>query len=166
MGQINRQIMKRFAANTMAIALLTLGSHYEASGQSPPVAAQPQLVVATFNINYANLNLLHVVKQIRESKADLVFLQETTGRSERFLQRTLGTLYPTIKFAGGDGRYLQTDSESFRVSRSATSSLLLPPKDCLAYSAAMLDGKKPTSSGSMCTCLHLRYEKIRDSQGC
>ncbi len=49
--------------------------------------------VATYNINWGNPDLPKVVETIREADADLICLQETNRRSERYLRRALGRDY-------------------------------------------------------------------------
>lgn len=91
-------VVKWIVLNSICLASLLVAS-------LPARATEPILVVATFNINYANANLSEIGKQIQESRADIVFLQETNRRSETFLRQHLGHVYPTMRFRGGDGRY-------------------------------------------------------------
>lgn len=66
---------------------------------------EPLLSIATFNINYANIDLARVTAAIVESDADIVLLQETNLQSENYLRRRLGQRYSTIRFAGHEGIY-------------------------------------------------------------
>ncbi len=64
--------------------------------------------VATYNINYGNVNLKEVVKTIRKADADLVCLQETNRQSEKRLRRAFRRKYRYMYFrnsraAGGFG---------------------------------------------------------------
>lgn len=56
--------------------------------------------VATYNLNWANRHLDQAVEAIRTSEADIVFLQETTPISERFLQQQLAESHPHVHFVG------------------------------------------------------------------
>lgn len=70
-------------------------------------AAEPEpageFTVATYNVLYANPDLPKLVTTIKATQADLVALQETNARSERFLRRHLETEYPHQQFHGGKG---------------------------------------------------------------
>ncbi len=57
--------------------------------------------VATYNINYGNVNLKEVVKTIRKSDADLVCLQETNRKSEKRLRRAFRRKYRYKYFRSG-----------------------------------------------------------------
>lgn len=67
--------------------------------------AADTLRVATFNINYANLDLPDIQRAIQSADADLVCLQETSRGSEQFLKREFKTIYPHIVFMGYRGRF-------------------------------------------------------------
>ena len=85
------------------------------------------LRVATYNINYGNVNLRSMVATIRKTKADIVFLQETTRESEYFLVQELKNEYPNYEYRWYKGRYA---AERFGVlSRYPISRLdFVPPK--------------------------------------
>lgn len=83
----------------LAIALGTLAA---ASVRAEEPAT---LRVATYNINWGNADLPAVARTIRQSRAALVCLQETTPRSERFLRRQLAKEFPHVQFTGHQGRY-------------------------------------------------------------
>ncbi len=70
------------------------------AGESPPVVA-----VATFNINFGNVDLADTVRVIRAADADIVLLQETNAASARFLERALADDYSHFYFHPPDGRY-------------------------------------------------------------
>ncbi len=57
--------------------------------------------VATYNINYGNVNLKKVVKTIRKADAHLVCLQETNRRSEKHLRRAFKRKYRYMYFRSG-----------------------------------------------------------------
>ena len=84
------------------ILLFLLGSSVVSQGQEPSTSS---LVVATYNINWGNPELNAVAKSISESKADIVCLQETTARSERFLSDNFRKVYPHSRFIGGEGNW-------------------------------------------------------------
>jgi hypothetical protein len=68
------------------LAVLLLGPERMLAGASEeggvPQKDEPrEFSVATFNINWGNPNLPNIAKVIRQSKADLVFLQETNTQS-------------------------------------------------------------------------------------
>ena len=63
------------------------------------------LRVATYNINWGNVRLPQVGEAIATSKADVVFLQETTAQSERFLRAKFRRQYAHMHFVGHQGRW-------------------------------------------------------------
>jgi endonuclease/exonuclease/phosphatase family metal-dependent hydrolase len=67
-----------------------------------PATAAPEFVVATYNVLYLNRDLPALARTIRETKAELVALQETNPESERFLRRELGGVYRHMTFRGGN----------------------------------------------------------------
>ncbi len=74
----------------------------------PAAAPQPPeptetLTVATYNINYGNVDLKAVTSSIQEADADLVLLQETNAASQRHFRKQLSKLYPAMLFRH-DGR--------------------------------------------------------------
>lgn len=73
--------------------------------QPPSAKANTHLRVATFNINWGNVNLPDIKRAIVASKADVVCIQESTRRSEQFLTRFFRDEYPQIVFRGHRGRY-------------------------------------------------------------
>jgi endonuclease/exonuclease/phosphatase family metal-dependent hydrolase len=71
--------------------------------EKPPPG--PVLAVATYNINWGNIDLRRTALVIRKASADLVLLQETNARSEVFLRRQLARDYREIRFQGHQGRH-------------------------------------------------------------
>ncbi|MFY9255300.1 MAG: endonuclease/exonuclease/phosphatase family protein [Fuerstiella sp.] len=67
-------------------------------------AAEP-FRIATFNVNYGNLNGREVLDAIAEADADILCLQETTVKAESFLRQQLATTYPEFHSAGHQGKY-------------------------------------------------------------
>ncbi len=75
-----------------------------------PQAAEPAdpprvFTVATYNINWGNIDPRHAVAVIRTAGADLVVLQETTARSEAYFRRHLAREFPWMRFQGHQGQY-------------------------------------------------------------
>lgn len=74
-----------------------------------PVCAGDTFRIATFNINYGNVNLTDIVRTIRKADADVICLQETTNAyrndSETRLKREFLKTHPYIYFVGHKGRY-------------------------------------------------------------
>lgn len=68
-------------------------------------AAQEPLRVATFNINFGNVNLPDIKRAIIEADADLICLQESNRDSERFLTERFRDEYPHMVFKGHQGKY-------------------------------------------------------------
>jgi len=88
----------------IALAALAELSSMSATGQI--TAVEPSRIrIATYNINWGNPNLDAVVATIRDSKADIVCLQETSQRAETFLRHRLATEYPHMRFVGHDNRF-------------------------------------------------------------
>lgn len=67
--------------------------------------AAESLRVATYNLNWANRHLGQVVDAIRACEADVVFIQETTPESERFLHQQLSDSHPHMHFVGHRGQF-------------------------------------------------------------
>ncbi len=65
----------------------------------------PELLLATFNINFGNARLDLVCEAIQESNADIVALQETNAESEAALTQAFAAKYPHHKFIGNDRIY-------------------------------------------------------------
>lgn len=63
-----------------------------------------RVTVATLNVYFDNQSPEPAVAAIRESKADIVFLQETTRKNEQRLRKELKDSYPHMFFKGGSGR--------------------------------------------------------------
>ena len=82
------------------------GAAGEEDRQPRPAAAtkEAHLTVATYNVNWGEVDLRETVAVIRRAKADLVLLQETTARIEGFLRRALDREYPLMAFRGHRGR--------------------------------------------------------------
>ncbi|NQT36646.1 MAG: endonuclease/exonuclease/phosphatase family protein [Planctomycetes bacterium] len=73
---------------------------------APPPAAPPRVfTVATYNINWGDIDPRHAVAVIRAAGADLVVLQETTARSEAHIRRHLAREFPWMRFQGHQGQY-------------------------------------------------------------
>jgi endonuclease/exonuclease/phosphatase (EEP) superfamily protein YafD len=117
-------------------------------------AAQPNrptqradLKVATFNINFGNVDLRAIVETIRKSSADLVFLQETNRRSERFLRKHLSAEYPSTYFsntnkkwaAGGFGLLSKEPIENAKVLPPAKGGLFSLSPIRIARAAGLAD---------------------------
>ncbi|MEZ6060208.1 MAG: endonuclease/exonuclease/phosphatase family protein [Planctomycetaceae bacterium] len=58
------------------------------------------LRVASFNINWGNVDLADIARAIGDSDADVVCLQESTPESEGFLSRQFAQKYPHMSFDG------------------------------------------------------------------
>lgn len=65
------------------------------------------LRLATFNVNCRNQHHEQVLEALRATKADLVFLQETTIQLEQFLRDELHAYYPHFYATGYHGRYAE-----------------------------------------------------------
>jgi endonuclease/exonuclease/phosphatase family metal-dependent hydrolase len=72
-----------------------------AFGTDDAVAPSQRFVIATYNINWGNVDLNETVQTIRASEADLVCLQETNRESERYLRRYLRDEYRHKRFFPG-----------------------------------------------------------------
>jgi endonuclease/exonuclease/phosphatase family metal-dependent hydrolase len=71
---------------------------------APVVSAEP-FTVATYTVNWGNVNLRETVEVIRKAEAGLVLLQETNADSEAWLRRHLRGDFPHMLFRGDRGRY-------------------------------------------------------------
>lgn len=87
-------------AGVFAVAFL-LGQQSACAGE--------KFRVATFNINYGNVDLGDIVRTIKQASADVICLQETTNAyrndSETRLKQQFRKSHPYIYFVGHKGRY-------------------------------------------------------------
>lgn len=63
------------------------------------------LTVATFNINFGNVDMSSIASAIARIDADLVFLQETNKQSQHHLEKSLGDQYPHTHFSDSSRRW-------------------------------------------------------------
>ncbi len=71
----------------------------------PPAGGDPTFSVATYNINWGNVDLRKTAATIRKAAADLVLLQETNVQSESYLRGQLRGTYRYMVFRGDRGQY-------------------------------------------------------------
>lgn len=103
--------MKRLGLTLWAVAVFWWTAHLPAATTKPTTgpatgpATRPavKFTLASYNINYGNVNLKGVVKTIRLSDAVLVCLQETNRQSERHLRRALRRKYRYMYFRASRG---------------------------------------------------------------
>jgi len=69
------------------------------------IAADTDITVATFNINYANEAPREMLATLAETQADILFVQETTPDVETLLRRRLSATHPHIVFMGHRNEY-------------------------------------------------------------
>jgi endonuclease/exonuclease/phosphatase (EEP) superfamily protein YafD len=82
------------------------GESGEASGlRKPEKPKGKHVTILSYNVNYALPKSRESVKAILESKADIVFLQETNKKWERLLKHELKKDYPHYLFRHPDGKY-------------------------------------------------------------
>lgn len=62
--------------------------------------AATEFTIATFNMNWGNVDLADTVRVIRSARADLVCMQETTPEAERAIREGLAREYPHVHFTG------------------------------------------------------------------
>ncbi|MCR4412766.1 MAG: endonuclease/exonuclease/phosphatase family protein, partial [Thermoguttaceae bacterium] len=74
-------------------------------GSAAPAAEPAEFSVATYNINWGNMDLRKMAATVDKADADLVLLQETTPPSEAWLRRQFRDRYPDIRFRGDKGQY-------------------------------------------------------------
>ena len=110
--------MKRALAGMISIGVAAaLAAGPPGGAASKPAAT---FTVATYNINWRNVDLPTIVKTIREAKADVVFLQETNRQSARYFRRRLRGTYRYMVFrdqrgAGGFGILSKTRLRKVRL---------------------------------------------------
>ncbi|HEX5398968.1 MAG TPA: endonuclease/exonuclease/phosphatase family protein [Verrucomicrobiae bacterium] len=63
--------------------------------------------MATFNLNCRNPHTDQILDALKDTKADVLFLQETTVESERFLATQLNASYPYFYATGHLGRFAE-----------------------------------------------------------
>jgi len=97
--------------------------------QTTQAATAPawRVTVATLNVYFDNRSPELVVKAVRDSEADVVFLQETTARLEQRLRKELKDPYAHMFFKGGSGR-IPTDRFGILSRNPIEKSRFLAPK--------------------------------------
>ncbi|HPD29680.1 MAG TPA: endonuclease/exonuclease/phosphatase family protein [Phycisphaerae bacterium] len=103
-----------------------------------------RVTVATLNVYFENRSPEPAVKAIRESKADAVFLQETTSKIEQLLRKELKDLYPYTVFKGGGGR-IPTDRFGVLARSPIEKTRFLPPRSGLfgtLVAQTVMDGRR------------------------
>ena len=74
------------------------------TGQATDVA--PALRIASYNVNFGMAGSKAVAEAIRNSDAQVVFLQETTPSWQHFFAKELAAEYPHQHFLHAEGRYI------------------------------------------------------------
>jgi endonuclease/exonuclease/phosphatase family metal-dependent hydrolase len=87
--------------STLVVALVSLSTC--ATLRTPRPAVGARLAVLTYNINWGQPDQTEALAAIRDADADIVCLQETTPRWERFLVPRLRELYPHQRFRHSPG---------------------------------------------------------------
>ena len=82
----------------MIVLLVVAACARPARRARPPTPGEPHLTVMTYNVNFGIAGDPATIAVIRDSGADVVFLQETTARWETALRRELATTYPHMQF--------------------------------------------------------------------
>lgn len=82
----------------LLLGLLPMALPCAAEEADAETDADKSLRIASYNINYGNMNLPAVVAAIRQADADIVALQETNRKSEQYLRKHLRKLYPKMYF--------------------------------------------------------------------
>ena len=72
---------------------------------SSTLSANDHLKVATFNINWGNVNLPDIKRVILLSKADIICIQESNAVSERYFRQQLNSVYRYMSFKGHLGKF-------------------------------------------------------------
>ena len=116
----------------LSVAMLAAAGPWDASagdpdGVKPPPSREGTFSVATYNVNWGNVDLRDTVATIRKAGADLVLLQETNAESEAYLRRQLRGAYRYMLFHGHRG---QLGAERFGIlSKQPVNKLrFMPPK--------------------------------------
>ena len=101
------------ACLAVILCLTTFACEARPAGPAPPPAprAKPEaatardakrrpleFTVAAFNMNWGNVDLADTVRVVRDSRADVVCMQETNPESERAIRKALAREYPYMRF--------------------------------------------------------------------
>ncbi|MDY7010026.1 MAG: endonuclease/exonuclease/phosphatase family protein [Planctomycetota bacterium] len=102
------EALKRLGLFLLSVVAFGWTAHLPATATRPTTRPAGNFTIASYNINYGNVNLKEVVETIQKSDAVLVCLQETNRQSEIHLRRSLSRKYRYIYFradrwAGGFG---------------------------------------------------------------
>lgn len=90
----------------LVVSVIALGCSVAPGGVAAQVEDGDSIIVATYNICYGNIDVPLMADTIRKCGADVVCLQETTARSERYLRQHLRSEYPAMHFRGHGGPFL------------------------------------------------------------
>ena len=85
------------------------------------------LKIATYNINWGNIDLKTAAETIARADADVVCLQETNQASEAHFRRVLKKTYPHMHFRGHRGKF-GAERFGFLSRYPITSQVFVPPK--------------------------------------
>ncbi|MCR9200460.1 MAG: endonuclease/exonuclease/phosphatase family protein [Planctomycetaceae bacterium] len=89
----------------IAIQLRIAAVVFFARWPQPAIAADTEITVATFNLNYANESPRDMLATLEQTRADILFLQETTPDVERLLRRRFRGTHPYVVFMGHRNEY-------------------------------------------------------------
>jgi endonuclease/exonuclease/phosphatase (EEP) superfamily protein YafD len=90
--------------NLLTVATLSLLCAGCASTRAPETPPGRHLKLLTFNVNWGAPRPDLAIQAIRQSKADVVCLQETTPEWEQLLRRELSSEYPFMEFRQSKNR--------------------------------------------------------------
>jgi endonuclease/exonuclease/phosphatase family metal-dependent hydrolase len=89
-------------AACLAVLFTPAASCGEPAAEAEPRPSAPSFTVATFNMNWGNVDLADTVAVIRASGADFVCMQETNPVAEKHLRREFARDYPHMAFRKGE----------------------------------------------------------------
>jgi endonuclease/exonuclease/phosphatase family metal-dependent hydrolase len=78
---------------------------YEAADQGAESPPKTEVTVATYNVNWGNRDAATTAEILRETKADVVCIQESRPEFEHALKRELAVDYPHVIFRGDGDRF-------------------------------------------------------------
>ena len=124
---VRRNWVKIWASLSIAILGCAGSVALGQNAAQQPVGAKAQgFTIATYNINYGNVDLKAVVETLRKANADIVALQETNRESAAYLRKALANSYPYAAFhevgngAGGLAILSKTPLERAKYTPSTT----------------------------------------------
>ncbi len=99
-------------------------------------ARSEDIVIASYNLNFANRSPDEIVKAIVDAKPDIVLFQEMSAEIEKALRTNLGSIYKEYATVGKTGDYLAEQFSIFSKHKLQNVQFTPDQRVCLASNHA------------------------------